>query len=169
MTSHGERILFFILHPFAFILCLAACLLATAPPLGRADEPKAEPKPSVLMSTPLGLASGTTTKLIVRGLLLEEASECRVEGSPLVLKILSKGKAPLPANTDPKILGDTQVEIEATAPDDLPPGDVRFTVVTPKGESAAQRACAWWPKTSSCPSASPTAAFATPSRSSRAR
>ena len=115
--------------------------MATAPPLGRADEPKAEPKPSVLMSTPLGLASGTTTKLIVRGLLLEEASECRVEGSPLVLKILSKGKAPLPANTDPKILGDTQVEIEATAPDDLPPGDVRFTVVTPKGESAAHATC----------------------------
>ena len=88
------------------------------------------------MSTPIGLATGSTTKLTVRGLLLDEASEVRVQGSPLVLKILSKGKAPLPANTDPKILGDTQVEIEATAAADLPPGEVQFTLLTPKGESA---------------------------------
>ncbi len=92
------------------------------------------------MSTPLGLASGSTTKLTIRGLLLDEASEIRVQDSPLALKILAKGKAPLPANTDPKILGDTQVEVEATAPADLPPGEVKFTLITPKGESAPHRA-----------------------------
>jgi hypothetical protein len=127
------------LRPIAFasrVLILVGLLCGLAAIAAQADEPKAEPKPLVKMSTPIGLATGSTTKLIVRGLLLDEASEVRVQGSPLALKILSKGKAPLPANTDPKILGDTQVEIEATAPADLAPGEVKFTLVTPKGESA---------------------------------
>jgi hypothetical protein len=114
-------------------LCLSSYLATLT---GHADEPKAEPKPSVIMATPLGLATDTTAKIIIRGLLLDDASEVRVQGSSLVMKILSKGKAPLPANTDPKILGDTQVELEATATADLPPGEVKFTLVTPKGESA---------------------------------
>ena len=121
-------------HSALLVLCCLGLALLTM--RSHADEPKKEPQPVVKMSTPLGLAPGNTAKLIVRGLLLDEASECRVAGSPLVLKVVGKGKAPLPPNTDAKIYGDTQVEIEATAPADLPPGDVPFTILTPKGETA---------------------------------
>jgi hypothetical protein len=88
------------------------------------------------MAAPLGLAAGATVKVTFRGLLLEGATEARAEGAPLTLKIVAQGKAPLPPNTDAKLLGDTQVEVEVTAPADMPPGDVKIKLVTPKGESA---------------------------------
>jgi hypothetical protein len=104
----------------------------------------AEPKkpddktPKVVMAAPLGLAAGKATKLLVRGLRLDTATEVHLHDPKGTAKILSKGKAPLPnkEKDDVDRYGDTQIEIEATLSADYAGPIVTLTVVTPSGESA---------------------------------
>jgi Bacterial pre-peptidase C-terminal domain len=104
-----------------------------------AEPAKPDPKdlPKIAVAAPLGLAPGKATKLLLRGLKLDEATEVRLHDPKGSARILSKGKAPL-ANKEKDDLpryGDTQVEIEATLSTDYLGPSVMLSVVTPAGES----------------------------------
>ncbi len=115
-------------------IVLAAFALLAAEPA----KPDAKDLPKIVVAAPLGLAPGKPTKLLLRGLKLDEATEVRLHDPKGTAKILSKGKAPL-ANKEKDDLrryGDTQIEIEATLSADYAGPTVPLTVVTPAGESA---------------------------------
>jgi len=115
-------------------------LVAAFAVLAAAAEPKKpdDVKPKVIVAAPLGLTLGKATKLLVRGLKLDAATEVHLHDPKGTAKILSKGKAPLPNKEKDDIdrYGDTQIEIEATLSSDYAGPTVTFTVVTPAGESA---------------------------------
>jgi hypothetical protein len=107
-------------------------------PVAAAGEPKKpDPKdqPRVTLVLPLGAAPGKTTRLTVRGLKLDTATEVRLPGSKATAKIVGKGKAPVPDKEDLTRVGDTQVEVELTLPPDTPTGTVSLVAVTPAGET----------------------------------
>ncbi len=91
----------------------------------------------MLVPLPLGVAAGATTRLTLRGLRLDTATEVRCQAPKARAKLLSKGKAGVPKAEDVPRLGDTQVEMELTLPSDHPGRTVTVTVVTPAGESPA--------------------------------
>lgn len=122
------------------LLLTAAAWHALASP-ARADDkkkkPDEKPTPQVTVALPLGLAAGSTAKIVIRGLKLDQASEVQfqMKDHPAKAKILSKGKAALPEKVDAKRAGDTQVEVEVTVPPETPAGEASFIVVTPDGKS----------------------------------
>jgi hypothetical protein len=107
--------------------------------LTRADDkkPADKPTPRVTMAVPLGLAAGSTRKIVIRGLLLDQSSEVHLQDNPaagkITVKLLSKGKIGVPEKFEAKSAGDTQVEIEVTAAPDAAAGDVNIIVTTPSG------------------------------------
>lgn len=102
-----------------------------------ADAKKPDDKPKVVVAAPLGLTPGNATRLLVRGLKLDTATEVHLHDPKGTAKILSKSKAPLPAKEKDEAgrFGDTQMEIEATLSVDYASPTVTFTVVTPSGET----------------------------------
>lgn len=97
------------------------------------EPPKPDPK--AIFAVPLSVKPGATTKLLIRGLSLEQASEVKAAGA-VEAKIKSKGKAVVPANQDAAVYGDTQVEVEIkTAPDAS--GEIALEIVTPAGTAPA--------------------------------
>jgi hypothetical protein len=120
------------------ILCclVAALVLAAARPTGTRQDKKAGPKsvPKVVVVLPLAAAPGSTTKLTIRGLNLDSATEVRFKSDEVTAKILSKGKANVP-DKNPDKVGDTQIVLEVTLPADLHSDVVEFVIVTPKDES----------------------------------
>ena len=100
-------------------------------------KPDAKDPPKIVVAAPLGLPPGKPTKLLLRGLKLDEATEVRLHDPKGTARILGKGKAPL-ANKEKDDLpryGDTQVEVEVTLSADYAGAAVPLTVVTPAGES----------------------------------
>lgn len=87
-----------------------------------------KPDPKALYALPLSVKPGATTKVLIRGLALDQASE--VKGAEA--KIKSKGKAAVPNNQEAGVYGDTQVEVEIKLPADAA-GDVELEIVTPTG------------------------------------
>ena len=119
-------------YSFALIAGFAVLFIA-------ADVKKPEDtKPKVVVAAPLGITPGKATKLLVRGLKLDAATEVHLHDPKGTAKILSKGKAPLPNKEKDDLgrYGDTQIEIEATLSADYAGPTVTFTVVAPSGESA---------------------------------
>jgi hypothetical protein len=118
---------------YSFALIAGFAVLVTA------AEPKTpeDTKPKVVVAAPLGLAPGKATKLHIRGLKLDAATEVRLHDPKGTAKILSNGKAPPPGKDKDAAdhYGDTQMEIEATLSADYAGPTVTFTVVTPGGES----------------------------------
>jgi hypothetical protein len=93
--------------------------------------------PKVLVPMPLGVAPGAATRLTLRGLRLDTATEVRCQAPKARAKLLGKGKAGVSKAEDAPRLGDTQVEMELTLPPDYPGTTVTVSVVTPAGESPA--------------------------------
>ena len=104
------------------------------------EEKKAppDPKPRISMSLPLSIAPGATSKIVLRGLNLDQATEVKfaepIEGATVVVK--SKGKAEIPKETDPAIYGDTKVELEVKLPPEPVEGKVSLVVVNAAGATA---------------------------------
>ena len=119
------------------ILALAAGLLAVAVLAAEPAKPDAKDQPKIIVAAPLGLPPGKPTKLLLRGLKLDEATEIRLHDPKGSARILSKGKAPLDAKFKDEVgrYGDTQLEIEATLSTDYPSPTALLSVVTPAGES----------------------------------
>ena len=119
-------------YNLALVAGLAVLIVAADPKKPEDNTPK------IVVAAPLGLAPGKATKLLVRGLKLDAATEVRLHDPKGTAKILSKGKAPLPNKEKDDVgrYGDTQIEIEATLSADYAGPTATFTVVTPTGESA---------------------------------
>lgn len=117
----------------AFVTSLLLIAMACIQSLGQDKKP--EEPPRVLLSSPLGVTAGVSTKVVLRGLRLDQTSEVRV-GEPTVLaKILSKGKVAVPQKQDVNRVGDSQIEVEFELPKDAKPGEVAINVVAPSGTS----------------------------------
>jgi hypothetical protein len=96
----------------------AAFLLAGSLALG-ADTPAkpTKPVPELKMIMPLGVAAGQTTRVVVRGLQLENATEAKIVGAPgATVKLLKKTKLTLDKKEDPRRIGDARVELEIAVP-----------------------------------------------------
>lgn len=119
----------------ALVLLLLPGLLLTA------QEKKTDKKdlPRVIVASPLGIAPGKAAKVVLRGHKLDTATAVRVSTKSATVRLLSKGKAAVPAMQEAARVGDTQAEVEITLPPEVPTGTVELVVVTPTGESAAYR------------------------------
>jgi hypothetical protein len=115
-----------------FSSLLAALLLAAEP---KKTTPKDQPR--VIVVTPLGIAPGVKTHLILRGLRLDSATEVRCQEPKATAKLLKKSKVGVPNQQNVNRVGDTQVEAEVTLPADYPNRTVTLSVLTPAGESPA--------------------------------
>ncbi len=87
--------------------------------------------PRVTVILPLGAAAGQMTRVIVRGLKLEGATEIKILDGNGTAKIISKDKANVP-DKNPEKVGDTQVVAEITLKEKLS-GAVQVVIVTCKG------------------------------------
>jgi hypothetical protein len=94
----------------AFLVLLAVQEDKKAPP---------DPKPRISMALPLCITPGATSKVALRGLNLDQATEVTfaesLEGASIV--VASKGKAEIPKESDPSVYGDTKVELEIKLPE----------------------------------------------------
>jgi hypothetical protein len=95
---------------------LALALAASLPAQDRPAEKK-EP-PLALVASPLGISAGATTRVLVRGLRLDEATAVRLDGAPpgAAVTLVEKGKSAAPANQPVSRAGDTQAVVEVTLP-----------------------------------------------------
>jgi Bacterial pre-peptidase C-terminal domain len=119
---------------------LAAFLVAaTTLPAQDKKPPEKKDAPRVVVAVPLGIPAGKATKVTLRGLKLDTATEVRCGAPKATVKIVSKGKATVPNMQEAKHVGDTQVEVEVTLPADVADGTAELTVVTPAGESAPHK------------------------------
>jgi hypothetical protein len=118
------------------LLVIAALLLGLPSSAQDKKKPEKKVEPRVVVVVPLGAAAGKTTKLTVRGLALDKATDVKVTGGKA--KIVSKGPAAVP-DKNPDKVGDTQVVAEVTLDEKLPEGGVTLAVVTPNGETKPHR------------------------------
>jgi hypothetical protein len=97
-----------------------------------------DPKPRISMALPLAIAPGTTSKITLRGLNLDQATEVKfaepIEGATVVVK--SKGKAEIPKESDPAVYGDTKTDLEVKLPAEMAGGKVSLVAVNPAGATA---------------------------------
>jgi hypothetical protein len=116
------------------VLALVALLL------GLQEEKKApaDPKPRVAMALPLAVVPGAPSKVTLRGLNLDQATEVKfaepIEGATVAIR--SKGKADLPKETDPAQYGDTKVELDLKLPAEFSPDQVGLIAVNAAGQAA---------------------------------
>jgi hypothetical protein len=120
---------------------VVAVLLGAAAALPAQDKkpPDKKDAPQVVVAVPLGVPAGKTTKVTLRGLKLDTATEVRLKVPKATVKVVGKGKATVPNMQEAKRVGDTQVEVEVTLPADVPEGTAELTVVTPAGDSAPHK------------------------------
>jgi hypothetical protein len=122
------------------VLVLAGSIVGTA---GAADKKKKDDKnevPAVLIASPFSVLRGQANTIRLRGLKLSEASAVRLEGAgaPIAAVIKDKGKAePIKPFDAPKV-GDTQIELEVTVPEDVTAHELSLIVTTPAGDTAPQ-------------------------------
>lgn len=106
------------------------CLLA---PTTFAQDKKLDNLPQLLNSTPLGIAAGQTTKVVLRGKRLDEVKELQLNGQVTAVKILSKGKTAVPPKQEVNRAGDSQLEVELSLPADAKPGECELIAVSESG------------------------------------
>ncbi len=126
------------MRPLATI-SLALILFPVSFAPGQPKPPTPNDQPKLVVAIPLGVAPGKTSKLVVRGLKIDTATEIHVHDPKSTAKLLAKAKVNVPNMEDPARVGDSQIEIEVTLPDDYPMGTLSLSVVTPTGESPPYR------------------------------
>jgi hypothetical protein len=119
-------------------LRLASVILLFVLPAVSQDKGKSKdgpPKP--LYALKLAADPGKTTKLTLRGLRLDTATDVRVGEPKSSGKVVGKGrKAGLPnQQMSVEVVGDTEIDVEITLPAEVPGGIVPLTVIGPAGES----------------------------------
>ncbi len=111
-------------------------LIAVAPGTGRSKDKAMDSPPKPLYALQLAADPGKTTKLTVRGVRLDTATEVRIGEPKSSGKVIGKGrKTPISNQMNAEIVGDTEVDIEVTLPADVPGGVVPVSLVGPGGES----------------------------------
>src|SRR5208337_2940175 len=121
------------------LFCIPVALLCFSFALGQDKKPDKKDIPKVIMVAPLGVPAGALTKVTIRGLKLDTATEVRFFEPKVVVKLLKKEKSPVGNQQDPNKIGDSLVEAEVTIPPDLGADALGFTIVTPGGETAEHR------------------------------
>jgi hypothetical protein len=116
------------------LVVLVLCLPLWHSPAQDKKNSDKKPTPTIKVIVPLGAAAGATTQLTIRGLNLDNAKEVKLPAAAGTVKIVNKGKAPLP-DKNPDQVGDTQVVVELKLETKLPVEPVTLTVVTLDGES----------------------------------
>jgi len=106
---------------------------------GQPKPPDMKDKPKVVVAIPLAVPPGATTKLTLRGVKIDTATEIHVHDPKSSAKLLKKTKVGVGAQEDPNRVGDSQVEIEVTLPADYPMSTFSLSLVTPGGESEPYR------------------------------
>ena len=99
-------------------------------PEGAQDPPKEKPKPKVLFAVPFAVVPGRSTKVAVRGLLLDQATEAMLGEAKVPIK--SKAKSEPPKGQEADVVGNTQMELEIALPPDAA-GKISLTVATTAG------------------------------------
>jgi hypothetical protein len=101
--------------------------------VGQPKKPESKNGPHVLVAVPLGFAPGGGGKVTLRGLRLDGATAVRLPGGKGSVKLLRKGKVPVPNTQKPEKVGDSEVQVELSLPADLAEGTVALEVLTPGG------------------------------------
>jgi pre-peptidase len=118
---------------------IALALFPTEDAPSRAQAPDNKTKPALIVAFPLGIVAGKTSKVTLRGLRLDTATEIRIHDPKSTGKLLAKAKSNVPNGQDAVHVGDSQVEVEVTLPADYPMSTLSLSVVTPAGEGPPYR------------------------------
>ncbi len=115
-----------------FVLVAAMCFAEE-----KKEEKKKPEPPSVTVVMPLGITTGVTNKIKIRGLNLTNVTELRFTDTNChaEIAIKSKGKADFPKELEAVKVGDTQIELELRLAETTAPGTNTFTLISPDGES----------------------------------
>jgi hypothetical protein len=117
---------------FTILLLVPLALLA------QEKKPAPNDAPKILLSNPLGVPVGKTTKVTLRGMKLDTTKELKLPAK-ISGKILNKGGANVPNMQEPNIVGNTQVELEVTLANDFAGDALELSVVTNSGQSNGHR------------------------------
>lgn len=102
---------------------------------GQSKTPPQEPPPKALYALQLAADAGKTTRLTIRGLRLDTATEVRVGEPKSSAKVIGKGrKTPVSNQMNSEVVGDTELDVEVTLPLEVPGGAVPVSAVGPGGE-----------------------------------
>ena len=99
-------------------------------------QPKAAPKdpPRALYALQLAADPGKTTRLTLRGLRLDTATEIRLGEPKSSGKVIGRGrKTRVPNQMNADVVGDTEIDVEVTLPAEVPGGVVPVSAVGPGG------------------------------------
>jgi hypothetical protein len=120
-------------HLLTLLILLSLLTLTFSQDKGKSKD--APPKP--LYALKLAADPGKTTKLTLRGLRLDTATDVRVGEPKSSGKVVGKGrKAGLPnQQMSVEVVGDTEIDVEVTLPSEVPSGIVPLTIIGPGGES----------------------------------
>jgi hypothetical protein len=114
---------------------LLALLLVAAHSAGQPKEKPKELPPKPLYALQLAADPGKTTKLTIRGVRLDTATEVRLGDPKSTGKVVGTGrKTPIPMQMSADLVGDTEIDVEVTLPADVPGGIVPMSLVGPGGE-----------------------------------
>jgi hypothetical protein len=118
-----------------------AAVSATAIRAEDAPKPPDAPPPTVLMSHPIAVVSGTTTRVVLRGMRLDEIAAVRTPGrvdlpTVEVVKVIKQEKSVPPPEYPSERAGDSRVEAELQVPEDAP-AEFTLTVVDKLGRTTS--------------------------------
>lgn len=106
---------------------------------GEDKKPEKKEPPKVCVVIPLGVPPAATTKVTIRGLKLDAASEIRFSNEKATAKILKKEKNAPPNKQEPARVGDTIIDAEITLTAGLTDATLPFVVATPEGDTEAHQ------------------------------
>ncbi|WP_020475288.1 PPC domain-containing protein [Zavarzinella formosa] len=99
------------------------------------DKPK-DPPPKPLYSFQLAVEPGKPTKLTIRGLRLDTATDIRVQEPKSTGKVLGKGRKSAVGNQQSAdVVGDSEIDVEVTVPPEVAGGLLAISLIGPGGES----------------------------------
>jgi Bacterial pre-peptidase C-terminal domain len=116
-------------------------LSVSSVPLWFVSLSSAQPRaiPNIIVATPLGVRAGPTTRITLRGVRLDGATEVRCQHPKVRVKLLDTKKVGVGPREIVENVGDETVDVEVTVPDDAPPEAVTLSVITPAGESSPHK------------------------------
>ncbi len=135
MRARNRRPVSFFCAPL-LAMGLALAPANAADQADKKEEKKPEP-PRAAVALPLAVKTGTTNKIVIRGLNLTNVSELRFTNDAVqaVVVLGKKTKAEVPKESDAKKVGDTQLTAEIFLPADTRVGTNWFTLTSPDGVS----------------------------------
>ena len=97
------------------------------------DKPES---PRIALAVPFGVSPNATTKVIVRGWKLNRDIEARTTVADVGFRVIKHENANVPNGQDSKLIGDSQVEIEVTIPQEFSAQTLPITLVASGTESS---------------------------------